>query len=155
MCVSQTDIIILSISLSHSFLRQSSRHSGHWSLGVGIPESIFGFRQNHFHFHCIGTSFVDQRLQRAVSIVFLTFSDHFFIMLNVRLVGDRAVLVEVIAITVLNSTTFISLSKISSVSLQSYDLYRRCEIPYQMLFNASPEIFPDIFITTVLKPFCL
>ena len=49
-CFSRTDIIILLMSLSHSFLRQSSRHSGLRSFAVGIPESILGLRHSHFHF---------------------------------------------------------------------------------------------------------
>ena len=51
--------------------------SGHRSLAVGIQESIFGSKQSHIHFHCVGTSFVDNRLQRAMNIVFLISSGYF------------------------------------------------------------------------------
>ena len=40
LCSSQTDVILLSLSLSYSFLRQSSKHSGLRSFAVGISESI-------------------------------------------------------------------------------------------------------------------
>ena len=65
LCLSHVDIILLSISLSHNFL-------GLRPFAVGIPESIFGFRHSHFHFHCIGTSFADHMLQSAVKMVFWT-----------------------------------------------------------------------------------
>ena len=82
LCVSQTDVILLGMSLSHSFLRQSSRHSGLMSFAVGIPESILGLRHSHSHFHLVETSFVAHRLQSAVNMVFLIFQTILFIMLK-------------------------------------------------------------------------
>ena len=58
----------LSMRRSHSFLRQSNIYSGLRSFAVGIPEPILGFRHNHFHFHWVGMSFVDHRLQSAVNM---------------------------------------------------------------------------------------
>ena len=52
---SQTAVILLKMSLSHNFLKQSSRHSGLNSFAVGIPKPNSGFRYNHFHFHWSGT----------------------------------------------------------------------------------------------------
>ena len=62
-------------------------------------------------------------MQIAVNIVFLTSSGHFLIMLNVRPVGDGAVLVEVLAMTALNSSSVIAFSNISSISLQICGLF--------------------------------
>ena len=47
---SQTNVILLKMSLPNSFLRQSSRYSDLSSFVVGISESIFYFRHNHFYF---------------------------------------------------------------------------------------------------------
>ena len=73
------------MSLAHSFLRQSSRHSGFRSFAEGIPESILGFKPSHFLFHWVGLSFIDHRLKIDVKMIFLTSSGHLFIMLEVRL----------------------------------------------------------------------
>ena len=147
----QTEAILLSMSLSHSFLRQSSRHWGRRLLAVGIPESIFGFGQSHFHFHCVGDSIGDHRLHKAVNIVFLASSGHSLIMLNVRLVGDGAVFVDAMATTALNSSFVVVFSNISSKSLQSRGLLGTCEIPYQMLSTSSPGLLSDILIATDLN----
>ena len=137
------------MSLSQSFLRQSSRHSGRRLPAVGIPASIFGFRQNHFH--CVCTSFDDHRLQRVVNIVSLISFGHFFIILHVRPVGDGTVLVEAMAMTALNLSSIIGYSNIFSISLQSCRLFGTCDTPYQMLSNANFGILSVIFLTTVLK----
>ena len=66
-------------------------------------------------------------------MVFLTPSGHFFIMLKVRQVENGAVLVDAMAITVLNSSSVVSLLNISSISVQSYGLFGTCDIQYLML----------------------
>ena len=46
LCASQTYVILLRISLSHSFFRQSNMLSGRRSFAVGVPLLIFGFCQS-------------------------------------------------------------------------------------------------------------
>ena len=77
LCSFQTDVMLLRMTLTHRLNMRSGRHRGLRSLAVGIPASIFGFRQSHFHIYCLGTSVIDHRLQRAVKMVFLTPSGHF------------------------------------------------------------------------------
>ena len=66
-------------------------------------------------------------------------------------VGDGAVFVDAMAMTALNSSNVISLSKIVSMSVQSCGICGTCEIPFHILSKASSDILVVICVTVVLK----
>ena len=86
-----------------------------------------------------------------MTIVFLTSSGHFVIMLKVSPVGDGAVLVDAIAVTVLYSSSAIYLLNMSSIIVLSRGLLDTCDIPYHMLSSAAVGILSEILDTVVLK----
>ena len=84
-------------------------------------------------------------------MVFFTSSGHFFIMLEVSPVGEGAVLVDAIAMNVLNSSAVMSLLNMSSISVHSCGLFGTCDMPYQILSRAAVGILSEIFETVDLK----
>ena len=72
-------------------------------------------------------------------------------MLKVRPVGDGAVFVDAMAMTVFYSSFVMSLLNISSFSLHSCGLFGACDMPYQMLSSVSCGILVEFFETVVLK----
>ena len=80
----------------------------------------------------------------------LTSSGHFFIMLKVSPVGDGAVLVDVMAMTLLNSSSVIFLLNISFISVQSCGLFATFDMPYQML-SIAPVGICLIFLTLLFE----
>ena len=65
--------------------------------------------------------------------------------------GDGAVFVDAMIMTVLNSSLVMSLLNISSISLQSCGVLGTCDIPYLMLSSASCGSLVEIFDAVVLK----
>ena len=65
-------------------------------------------------------------------------------------VGDGAVLVDAIAMTVvLNSLSVMSLLNMSFRSVQSCGLFGTCDMTYQMLPSAAFGILSEIFIPLI------
>ena len=81
----------------------------------------------------------------------LTSSGPFFIMLNMRPVGDGTVLVDAIAMTVLDSSYVMSMLHMSSISVHCCGLIGTYDMPYQMLSRAAVGMLSDIFDTVDLK----
>ena len=92
-------------------------------------------------------SLVDHRWHSTIR--WLTSSGHFFNMLKKGPLGDGAVLVDSIAMTVLNASTVMSLLNISSVSVHCCGLFGTCDMPYQMLSSAGGGILSEILNTAV------
>ena len=134
LCFPHTNVILCKLSISHSFLMQSIRHSYLRSFAVGIPVFIFGFRHSHFRFHCVGTSFVSHKLQSDVNIVFSTSSGQFLIKINSSPVGDGVSLVDAVPMTVLYYFYLISLLNITSISDQNWGFLKDVWYPIPDVF---------------------
>ena len=90
-------------------------------------------------------------MQCAMNLDFLASTGHFFVMSKVSPVGNGALLVDAMAMTVLNVSSVMALLNISSISGQSCGLFGTCDIPYQMLSGAAVNILSEILDTVDLK----